>query len=89
MHDALQRGTRFMVMNVVDVPLRLRNIRGLHLRILHHAGGVARNVAGRESGHARHAGALHPTHQFVHELLIGLLAWIEWRTLLLLLLLLL
>ena len=44
-HDALQRGTRFVVLNVVHVPLRLWHIRGLHLRILHHATRVARNVA--------------------------------------------
>ena len=45
MHDALQRGTRFVVLNIVHVPLRLRDIRGLHLRILHHSTCVARNVA--------------------------------------------
>ena len=44
-HDALQRGTGFVVMNVVHVALRLRDVRGLHLRILHHAARVARNVA--------------------------------------------
>lgn len=44
-HDAFQRGTGFMVLNVVHVPLRLRDIRGLHLGIMHHAARVAGDVA--------------------------------------------
>ena len=87
-HHAFQRGTGFVVLNVVHVPLRLRDIRGLHLRIMHHAARVAGDVAGRQRGHARHAGSLHAADQFVHELLIGLLAWVQGRALVVLLLLL-
>ena len=84
-HDALKCGTGFVVLNVVHVSLRLRDIRGLHLRILHHAARVAGDVAGRQRGHARHAGSLHAADQFVHELLVGLLIWIERRSLIVLL----